>query len=275
MFRVINIGALLRSVILLGILTAIFLAVGYFFGGVAGATIGLVLALLVNFVSFWFSDKIVLGMYGAKKLESKKLNAMIEKLAKKAGIPKPKTYLIETDVPNAFATGRSPKHSAVAVTKGLLHALDDDEVEGVLAHEISHIKNRDTLVSTIAATLAGALTWLAYLLYFGDERNRNAVSYILLFILAPIAATLIRLGISRSREYMADESGAAISNPLKLASALEKIHHAAHNRPMRGNKATSHMFIVNPFEGVSLVELFSTHPPLEKRVQALKAMAKK
>jgi len=267
-------GARIRSTLLLGLLTAIFLAVGYLFGGMFGATIGLVIALATNFISYWYSDKIVLRMYRAKKMDDKKINGIVEKLAKKMGLPKPKTYFIETDVPNAFATGRSPKRSAVAVTKGLMDKLNDEEIEGVLAHEMAHIKNRDTLVSTIAATLAGALTWLAYLFYFGDERNRNALSFIFLFIFAPLAASLIRLAISRNREYLADHTGAMNSNPLKLASALEKISDSVRHKPMKGNTSTAHLFIVNPFSSMSLIELFSTHPPTEKRTAALRAMAR-
>ncbi len=267
-------GGTIRSALLLGLLTSIFLGVGYLFGGVFGATIGLIIALATNFISYWYSDKIVLWMYRAKKMDDKDINSMIEKLAKKMGIPKPKIYLVDTDVPNAFATGRSPKHSAVTVTRGLVEKLDDAEIEGVLAHELAHIKNRDTLVSTIAATLAGALTWLAYLFYFGKGENRNALSFIFLFLFAPLAASLIRLAISRNREYMADHTGAMISNPLKLASALEKISNSVKHKPMKGSKSTAHMFIVNPFSGTTLIELFSTHPPTEKRVAALKSMIK-
>jgi heat shock protein HtpX len=267
-------GARIRSVILLGLLTAIFLAVGFYLGGTLGVTFGLILAFATNIVSYWYSDKIVLWIYRAKKLDNNKINKMIEELAKKAGIPRPKTYIVNTDAPNAFATGRNPKHSAVAVTTGLINNLNDDEVEAVLAHEVSHIKNRDTLVSTIAATIAGALTWLAYIFYYGDERNRNALSFVLLFMLAPLAASLIRLAISRNREYLADHSGALLSDPLKLASALEKISSSVKHTKLRGNAATAHMFIVNPFSGISLIELFSTHPPTEKRVAALRAMKK-
>jgi heat shock protein HtpX len=267
-------GSALKSVLLLGILTALFIAVGYLFGGMAGATIGLIIALVMNLVSYWYSDRIVLRMYKAKKLDDKKINDMIKELADKAGIPKPETYIIETDTPNAFATGRSPKHSAVAVTRGLMNTLDSGEIEGVLAHEMSHIKNRDTLVSTIAATLAGALSWLGYIFYFGDTRDRNALSYVLLFILVPLSASLIRLAISRNREYLADKAGALISNPLKLASALEKISDSVKAKPAKGNASTAHMFIVNPFSGMSLIELFSTHPPTEKRVAALRSMTK-
>ncbi len=267
-------GARIRSVLLLGLLTALFLAVGFYLGGAIGATLGLVLAFTMNFVSYWYSDKIVLWIYRAKKLDDKKINAMIEKLAKKAGLPKPATYIVNTDVPNAFATGRNPKHSAIAVTKGLIDKLENDEIEAVLAHEISHIKNRDTLVSTIAATLAGALTWLAYIMYYGDERNRNALSFVLMFVLAPLAASLIRLAITRNREYMADRSGALLSDPLKLASALEKISSSVKGTRARGNAATAHLFIVNPFSSMSMMELFSTHPPTEKRVAILRAMKK-
>lgn len=267
-------GARIRSVLLLGLLTALFIAVGFYFGGPLGATLGLAIAFAMNFVSYWYSDKIVLWIYRAKKLDDKKVNAMIERLAKKSGIPKPKTYIVSTDIPNAFATGRNPKHSAVAVTKGLMDKLEDEEVEAVLAHELSHIKNRDTLVSTIAATIAGALTWLAYIMYYGDERNRNALSFVLMFVLAPLAASLIRLAITRNREYLADHTGALLSNPLKLASALEKISASTRHAKVKGNAATAHMFIVNPFSGMSLIELFSTHPSTTSRVEKLRAMAK-
>ena len=265
----------LRAVLLLAILTAIFIAIGYFFGGMFGATIGLIIAFAVNFLTFWFSDKIVLKIYRAKEYNDKKILSMLEKLAKKADIPIPKLYIINMEVPNAFATGRSPNHSAVAVTSGLLDKLDDDEIEGVLAHEFSHIKHRDILVSTLAATIGGAITWLGYLFWFGsDEKGRNALSYVLLFILAPLAAMLIRLAISRNREYFADRGGAAISDPLSLASALNKISNAAKETPAQGNAATSHMFIVNPFSGRALVGLFSTHPPVEERIRRLKTMTR-
>lgn len=267
-------GYKIRTTMLLGLLTAILLAIGFYFGGIAGMTIGLILAFVINFVSYWYSDKIVLSMYRAKKSDNKSLNEMVEKLAKKAEIPKPKTYIIDTDAPNAFATGRNPKHAAVAVTKGLLEHLNDKEIEGVLAHEISHIKNKDTLIQTIAATIAGAISWLAYLFYFGDERNRSGLSFILLFILAPLAAALVRMAISRNREYLADRTGAMLSDPLGLASALRKISDAAKHIRLRGNNATSHMFIVNPFTSGSLINLFSTHPPVELRIKRLQEMKK-
>jgi heat shock protein HtpX len=269
--------AFLRTTFLLGILTAIFLAVGWLVGGITGISIGLAAAIATNFLVFFFSDKIVLRMYRAKPLQDAKLSRVIEELAKKAGIPKPKTYMVEMAVPNAFATGRSPKHSAVAVTRGLVDNLSHDEVEGVLAHEISHIKHRDTLVSTMAATIAGALAWMGHIFWYSSDRqNRNAWTFLLIFILVPIAATLIRLAITRTREYHADTGGAQLADPLKLASALEKIGSIAKAHPVRkGNPSTAHMWIVNPFSGASLLRLFSTHPPIEERVARLRAMAKK
>ena len=273
-----NLGIAFRTALLLGILTGLFLLIGFVFGGILGATIGFSIALIINFLAYWFSDAFVLKIYRAKKVkadEYKKIDAMLTKLAKKSGIPKPPLYFVDNSTPNAFATGRSYKHSAVAVTRGLLEKLDDDEVEAVLAHEISHIKHRDTLVSTMAATLAGALTWLAYIFYFGNNENRGIFSYILLFFLAPLAATLIRLSISRNREYLADVGGAKIIDPNKLASALEKISSSVKERPMKGgNTATSHLFIVNPFSSSSMVSLFSTHPPVEERIKRLRSMAK-
>ena len=266
--------ALLRTFLLMSLLTGILLLVGFAFGGMAGTTLGLALAFVMNFAVYWFSDKIVLKMYGAKKLEKHWLNESIEKLAKKAGIPKPALYVVQMDVPNAFATGRSPKHSAVAVTSGLLDALEKDEIEGVVGHELSHIKHRDTLISAMAATIAGALTWLGYIFWFGDERNRNFLSYMLMFVLAPIAAMMVRFAISRGREYHADRGGAEISNAGALASALEKISSYAQQRRLHGNSSTSHMFIINPFTAGSFTGLFSTHPPTSERVKRLMAMAK-
>jgi heat shock protein HtpX len=265
--------AFLRTTLLMGLLFAIFMAVGYVFAGTGGAAIAFILALAINFFSFWFSDSIVLKMYRAKKYEDGKIKHIVEKLAKKAGVPTPRLYLVDMDTPNAFATGRSPKHSAVAVTKGLMNTLNTEEIEGVLAHEISHIKNRDTLVSTMAATIGGAVSWLAYAFYFGSEQ-RNALSYIFLVILAPLAAMLVRLAISRAREYGADKTGAMLSNPLHLADALEKIHDAAAARPLRGNSATAHMFIINPFSASDIAGLFSTHPAVGKRIEILRGMGK-
>lgn len=264
---------LLRVVLLLGILTAIFLAIGYYFAGTVGIAIGFAIALLTNFVAYWYSDSFVLRLYNAKPAgkDYPDLDSSLEKISKKADIPKPKLYLVNMNVPNAFATGRSPKKSVVAVTKGLMN-LSIEEIEAVISHEIAHVKNRDTLIATMAATIAGALTWLGYLFFYGDERNRNILSYLLLFILAPISATLIRLAISRNNEFSADRTGAMLSDPLNLASALEKISSSAKNHPLRGNQSTSHLFIVNPFSG-SLTRLFSTHPPIEERVARLRSMA--
>ncbi len=269
--------AFLRTTMLLGLLTAIFLGIGWLLGGIEGMTLGLGVAILTNFIMYFWSDKIVLRMYRAKPLQDAKLNKMIEDLAKKAGVPMPKTYMIELDVPNAFATGRNPKHSAVAVTRGLTNSLTHDEIEGVLAHEISHIKHRDILISTLAATVAGALAWVSHIFWYSTDRNnRNAFTFLLLFVLVPIAATLIRLAITRAREYHADTGGAQLTDPLKLASALEKIGAVAKARPLKkGNPSTAHMFIVNPFNANMLIRLFSTHPPIEERVARLRAMAKK
>jgi len=265
---------MLRTAFLLGLLTAIFLAIGFYFAGVYGMLVGLAMAFLINFTSYWYSDKIVLSMYRAKPLSEKDfptIHESLKKLAEKAGIPKPKLFLVDMPIPNAFATGRNPKNSAVAITKGLLN-LSKDEIEGVIAHEISHIKHRDTLISTMAATIAGALSWLAYIFYFGSD-ERNAFSFILLFILAPLAATIIRLAISRNREFFADKEGAEISDPLSLANALEKISMYAKKFRIQGNPSTSHLFIVNPFSSGTLVKLFSTHPPVEERIARLRKMA--
>jgi heat shock protein HtpX len=266
-----------RTVLLLAILSAILLAIGLFFGGFLGMTIALAIAIGMNLIIYWFSDKIVLRMYGAKPLKDAKINHMVEKLAKKAGIPKPATYLVDMDVPNAFATGRNPQNAVVAVTQALVDRLEDDEIEGVLAHEIAHIKHSDMLVNTIAASIGAAISWIGYVFWFGTgDDNKNIFSYILLFIAVPLAALLIRLGISRSREYFADQGGAEISGkPLSLAHALDKISKSAKSEPpTRGSAATSSLFIVNPFSGRALLNLFSTHPPVEQRIARLKELAK-
>ncbi len=267
---------ILRTTLMFGILTAIFLAIGLFFGGVTGMLISLIFSVMVNILSYWFSDRFVLAMYKAKPLEgknAKKLEAIIEELAAKAKIPKPRMYLVEMDAPNAFATGRSPEHAVVAVTSGLMESLNTGEIKGVLAHEISHIKHRDILLNSMAASIAGALTWLGYIFFYGNEENRNIVSYVILFIMAPVAALLVRLAISRNREFFADKEGADISNPLDLASALEKISFSAKSRPLRSNPSSSHMFIINPFSAGAIAGIFSTHPPVEARVARLRNMA--
>lgn len=269
----------LRTGLLLGLLTGILLIIGFLFGGVGGMTVALIFAMLINFFSYWFSDKIVLSMYRAKPSNDKELNHLVEKIAKEADIPKPKVYIVPTNSPNAFATGRSPNHSSVAVTQGLLDTLDDDEIEGVLSHELSHIKDRDTLVSTIAATIGGAISYLAQIAWLGmfskDREGGNAILFPLL-ILAPFAAMLVQLSISRGREYLADYIGAYISKkPLELASALEKISTAVERNPIRGSSATSHLWIVNPFKGDGFASLFSTHPPVSERIRRLKEIARK
>jgi heat shock protein HtpX len=284
-------GYMIRSVLLLGVLTGLFLFVGNLIGGKTGMTIALILAGIMNFISYWFSDKIVLAMYGAREIteeEAPWLHRMVEELAQRANIPKPKIYLVPMEQPNAFATGRGPGHSAVAVTAGILQLLDRDELRGVLAHEIAHIKNRDVLVATMAATIAGAISYLVnmfqWALLFGhsrndEEGNNNPLSIIgsiALIVLTPIIATIIQLAISRSREYLADETGAKISgDPLALARALEKIHNYVYQIPAEVNQGTAHLFIENPLRGEGLWELFSTHPPTEKRIERLKELARK
>ncbi|RLJ01254.1 MAG: protease HtpX [Candidatus Aenigmatarchaeota archaeon] len=265
----------LRVFALLALLTGILLGLGYLLGGFYGATLALLLSFGMNFFAYWYSDTIVLNMYRAKELKDSKIKRMVRELSKEAGIPEPKLYVINTDVPNAFATGRDPKHSAVAVTRGLLQHLSPNEIRGVLAHELSHIKNRDTLVSTVAATIAGAVTWLAHMLGWAllSGRDRDAGGAIFMMIFAPLAAGLIRMAISRSREFQADETGAKISGkPLDLASALRKIEAIARQRPLQINEATSHLFIINPLG--SLQGLFSTHPPTEERIRRLERLAK-
>jgi heat shock protein HtpX len=270
-----------REALLFAVLTGIFLAVGFFVAGTAGMTVAFFLAMAMNLFSYWFSDKIVLRMYRAKEItkqQNPKLHRIVEEVAKEADIPKPKVYMIDTETPNAFATGRSPKHASVAVTKGIMKTLNESELEGVLGHEISHVKNRDILTSSIAATLGGAIAYIAQMAWFGfsGSNNRNNSAALLpLLILAPVAATLVQLAVSRSREYAADYSGAILTkNPLGLASALEKIEDSVKENPMKGNAASSHLFIVNPFKADTFVSLFSTHPPTAKRIARLEELAK-
>jgi len=275
----------IKTTLLLGVLMGLFLLVGSFFG-TTGLTIALIFGFGFNFVQYFWSDKIVLAMYKAKELKKKdapRLHKMVEGICKKANMPRPKKIaLIPSMTPNAFCTGRGPKHYVVAVTQGIMQLLNDKELEGVLAHEMAHAKNRDVLVSTIAASIAGVIVYLAYMArwaaIFGgmrdDEGGSNIVSLLMLAILAPIAAMLIQLAISRSREYLADSTGAKIiKNPIALANALQKLHHGVKVRPMKkGNKAMASLFIVNPFTTGAFVKLFSTHPPMEERVRRLKAM---
>ena len=279
----------LKTFVLLAALTVFLVFMGKLIGGKVGMTIALVMAGIMNFLAYFFSDKIVLAMYGARELtqdQAPSLHRMLEELSFSAGIPKPKLYIVPSPSPNAFATGRSPSKSAVAVTEGILKILNERELRGVLAHEISHIKNRDTLVQVVAATIAGAIMYLADMLrwslfFFGGNRDNERdsgiggiVGLIVLAILAPIAALIIQMAISRSREYLADETGAKISgDPIALASALKKIAGYAERIPMDANPATSHLFIVNPLSSSTILSLFSTHPPIEKRIERLYKMA--
>jgi heat shock protein HtpX len=278
-----------KTALLLAVLTIMLVLLGGAIGGRQGMMVAFFFALAMNFFSYWFSDKIVLRMYGARPIteaEAPRVHAIVRRLALRAQIPMPPVYLIPTDTPNAFATGRNPEHAAVAVTEGILRILNDEELEGVLAHELSHVKNRDILISTIAATLAGAITMLAhmaqYAAIFGGARRDsedeggggNPIALIFMAVLAPIAAMLVQLAVSRSREYQADATGAAIAGkPWGLASALEKLQVAQEVAPMDANPATAHLFIVNPLSGRSLMNLFSTHPPMEERIARLRAMA--
>lgn len=277
-----------KTTLLLIALTLLLVWVGSMFGGRQGATFAFAIAMGMNFFSYWFSDKIVLKMYGAKEIsedESPTYYRIVKELTMHAGLPMPKTYIIPTNAMNAFATGRNPSHAAVAVTEGMITSLTQEELKGVLGHELSHVRNRDILISTIVATVAGAIMMLAnmarWTALFGgyggrDEENNRGSGFAVLFlaILAPIAALIIQMAISRSREYAADKGGALLTgNPLGLASALEKLQQAATIRPLDAGQTTAHLFIVNPLSGRSFATIFSTHPPIEERVKRLKAMA--
>ncbi len=277
----------IKTVLLLGALTGLFLFLGALLGGKSGLLIGLVLALGMNFLSYWFSSKIVLWMYRAKEADTKQyahLYAMIEEIAQKAMLPMPKVYIVETPQSNAFATGRNPQHAVVAVTTGILHVLNDKELKGVLAHELGHVKNRDILISTVAATIAGVISYIAMMArwaaIFGggrDEEGRGGIIELLvLAIIAPLMAMIIQLAISRSREYLADETGAKLlKDPESLASALEKIEKNVHHHPLQAKgttEATAHLFIHNPFKGKGWLNLFSTHPATQARCKRLREM---
>jgi heat shock protein HtpX len=274
----------MRTALLLGALTGLLMLIGGLFGGKQGVVIAFVFAMIMNFGSYWFSDKIVLSMYRAQEVSERDapdLYSLVKNLTLRAGMPMPRVYIVPGDTPNAFATGRNESHAAVAVTEGLLRILERDELEGVLAHELTHIKNKDMLIGSIAATLAGAVMMLAsmakWAALFGvggdDEDGGGIIGLILMAILAPIAAMMIQMGISRSREYMADEGGARISGkPYGLAGALEKLASASRALPMDANPPTAHMFIVNPLTARSFANLFSTHPPIEERIERLRAM---
>src|SRR5882672_7825907 len=275
-----------KTGLLLAVLTVMLVLLGGAVGGRQGMLIAFFIAVAMNFVSYWFSDKMVLAAYGAQPIEeasAPRLYAIVHRLATRAGIPMPRVYLIPSETPNAFATGRNPEHAVVAVTEGIMRILDEDELEGVLAHELSHVKNRDVLISTIAATLAGAITYLAHIAQWGaifggrsrddEESGSNPLVMILFAILAPIAAMLVQFAVSRSREFQADASGARLAGrTYGLAKALEKIEVASRVEPLPANPATAHLFIVNPLTGQSFARLFSTHPPTEERIARLRAM---
>ncbi|MGZ8532469.1 MAG: zinc metalloprotease HtpX [Candidatus Binatia bacterium] len=284
-----------RTTILLAVLTALVVWIGQMVGGPNGAVIALIFAGAMNFFSYWFSDKIVLKMYGGQQIaanDDPELYSLVQELAAKGGLPMPKVYVIPEDAPNAFATGRNPEHAAVAVTQGIRRILNKRELAGVLGHELSHVKNRDILISSIAATLAGAISYMAqmaqFAAIFGGGRSRDdgegnggggIFGLLFMMIVAPIAAMLIQMAVSRSREFMADAGGAKISgDPLALAGALRKLHMGAQNIPLEVSpatqNATAHMFIVSPLSGGSFASLFSTHPAMEERVARLEAMAK-
>jgi heat shock protein HtpX len=278
----------LRTSILLAGLTALFMGCGYMIAGESGMLFALILAAGMNFFAYWSSDKVVLRMYGARQVgrsEAPAFHAIVEQLADKAGLPMPKVYLIENDQPNAFATGRNPENAAVAATTGLLRNLSHEEIAGVMAHELAHVKNRDTLIMTITATIAGAISMLANFAMFagmfgGTDNRNNPLGFdgvLLVAILAPLAAMLVQMAISRTREYAADRMGAEISGrPLWLASALEKLEHgskAIDNPAAEQNPATAHLFIVNPLHAHSIDGLFSTHPSTANRIRRLREMA--
>jgi heat shock protein HtpX len=276
----------LKTTLLLGLLTGLIMVIGQFFGGSQGMMIAFLFAGVMNFAAYWFSDKMVLRMYSAQPVDeaqAPELYRIVRNLVERNQIPMPKIYIIPTDAPNAFATGRNPEHAAVAVTEGILRLLRPEELEGVLAHELAHVRNRDTLTSTIAATLAGAIMMLADMLrwsaIFGGmqsndrERGGGLLGLLAMTIFAPLAATLIQLAISRSREFEADATGARLAhNPFGLASALEKLERANERMPMPATPQTAHLFIVNPLTGSAFTRLFSTHPPLEERIRRLRAM---
>ncbi|MCA9364344.1 MAG: zinc metalloprotease HtpX [Candidatus Moranbacteria bacterium] len=278
----------LKTTLLLGLLTGVLIGAGYWLGGSSGAIIAFAISAAMNIGSYWFSHKIVLSMYNAKEIpkeENPRLHAMIENIAMSAQIPKPKLYLIDMPVPNAFATGRNPKHAVVAVTSAIINLLDESELKGVLAHEISHVKNRDILISSVAATIAGALSYIAQFAIFSgsffggsDEDGGNPFGAIVIMLLAPIVATLLHMAVSRSREYLADETGAhLIGDPRGLASALQKLEDFGRNAKLQGDpkhQATAHMFIINPFKASVLMSLFSTHPPTAERIKRLTGSVK-
>ena len=272
-------GATIRTTILMASLSGLLVVIGFLIGGASTAVFFLLMAFAINFFSYFFSDKMALKMSGAKPVsqsEAPKLYTAVEELTARAGLPMPRLYVIPQDQPNAFATGRNPKHSAVAVTRGILNLLSEDELRGVLAHELTHIRNRDILIQSVASAIGAAITYLAYMLmWFGgdDESPLSLVASLALVLLAPIAATIIQLSISRQREYAADAGGAQIcGNPESLASALLRLEQGAQAIPMQVNQAAEPLYIVKPFKGGGIAGLFSTHPPIEERVRRLRQM---
>ena len=275
-----------KTVLLLGAMTGLLVVFGDYFGGRQGMVIAFLFALLMNFGSYWYSDKIVLRMYRAREVteaEAPELVGMVRSLSQRAHLPMPRVYIVPGASPNAFATGRNPQHAAVAVTEGILRIMDYDQLEGVVAHELGHVKNRDTLISAIAATLAGVIMMLAYMArwaaMFGgvggrdDAEGGGILGLLVMSILAPLAAVVIQMAISRTREFLADATaGRLTKKPYALASALEQLQVAAERMPLNANPATSHLFIVNPLSGRSLLRFFSTHPPVEERVKRLRAL---
>lgn len=275
----------MKTAMLMALMTMLLMAIGDYFGGLQGMTIMLSFGVAMNFFTYWNSDKMVLAHYNAQEVDARtapRLYAIVKRLADRAKLPMPKVYIIDSPVPNAFATGRNPEHAAVAVNTALADLLDEDELAGVLAHELSHVKHRDILISTVAASMAGAISTIAqWGMFLGGGRDengesRNPFATILVMILAPLAAALIQMAVSRSREYMADKSGGELcGDPNALADALLKIEAFARRRVMPGaTEATAHMFIINPFSGVNMRQLFSTHPPTEERVRLLREQAR-
>jgi heat shock protein HtpX len=278
----------LKTTLLLGILTGVLVVFGQLIGGSHGAMMFLIIAAIMNFIAYWFSDKIVLMSYRAQQVgpeDAPKLYNVVKRLAERADIPMPKVYIVENPSPNAFATGRNPRHASVAATTGILEILSEEELEGVMAHELSHVRNRDILISSIAATIAGAITLIANVVQWGamfgggsrDENDRGNIFVMLaMAILAPIAAMIIQMAISRSREYAADYAGAKLCRkPLALASALGRLENTVRQIPMQGGSpTTAHLFIVNPFRGGVMLNLFSTHPPMEERIRRLEQLSR-
>ncbi|MBP1780081.1 MAG: Heat shock protein, Metallo peptidase, family [candidate division NC10 bacterium] len=275
----------MKTFLLMGVLTVMLVFIGRLLGGEGGMIMAFVLAAVMNFGTYWFSDKLVLRMYNAQQVtqaDAPELYNLVQELSGRANLPMPKVYVIPGDQPNAFATGRNPQNAAVAVTQGIMRTLSRDELRGVIGHELAHVKHRDILVGTVAATMAGAISMIAnmaqWAMIFGggrssDDEGGNPIAGLAMMIVAPIAAMMVQMAISRSREFLADEGGAQIAgNPLSLSSALRKLDAKAHEIPMHASPATAHMFIVSPLTGGGLMKLFSTHPPMEERIARLEAM---